>query len=107
MCRIFKTFEDMLRSIDIPCRYVRGQLRTKEFKGSNEWDEKNLVSHAWNEVYINGRWVIIDLTLNSNHNFSKGEFLKADVDHEHYNPSLEAFSDDHIIEGYGKIESSR
>ncbi|MDP4096382.1 transglutaminase-like domain-containing protein [Paenibacillus sp. P96] len=46
-------FASMLRSIDIPTKLVMG---TSEYVD---------VYHAWNEVYLNGRWVIVDTTVDA------------------------------------------
>lgn len=43
----------MLRSLDIP---------TKLVMGDSEYVD---VYHAWNEVYLNGKWVIIDTTVDA------------------------------------------
>ena len=47
-------FAGMLRSIDIPTKLVMGYV--KGYDG---------VFHAWNEVYINGKWVVIDTTFDA------------------------------------------
>ena len=44
----------MLRSIGIPTKLVKGYTA-----------ENPDVYHAWNEVYINGEWIIIDTTLDA------------------------------------------
>jgi len=46
-------FAAMLRSLDIPTKLVMGQTEYLD------------VYHAWNEVYLNGKWVTIDTTLDS------------------------------------------
>ncbi|RXZ82451.1 transglutaminase domain-containing protein [Paenibacillaceae bacterium] len=43
----------MLRSLDIPTKLVMGT--------TDQLD----VYHAWNEVYLNGKWVIIDTTIDA------------------------------------------
>ncbi|MDF2545666.1 MAG: hypothetical protein K0R93_564 [Anaerosolibacter sp.] len=43
-------FAGMLRSIDIPTKLIKGY--TKNAQGY----------HAWNEVYVNGKWMIVDTT---------------------------------------------
>ncbi|MFD0591148.1 transglutaminase family protein [Paenibacillus sp. GCM10027627] len=51
-------FAAMLRSLDIP---------TKLVMGDSEYVD---VYHAWNEVYLNGKWVTIDTTVDAG--FKKG-----------------------------------
>ncbi|MFF2890541.1 transglutaminase family protein [Paenibacillus sp. NPDC057967] len=46
-------FAAMLRSMDIPTKLVMGQTEYLD------------VYHAWNEVYLNGKWVTIDTTLDA------------------------------------------
>lgn len=46
-------FAAMLRSLDIPTKLVMGQTEYLD------------VYHAWNEVYLNGKWVTIDTTLDA------------------------------------------
>lgn len=46
-------FAAMLRSVDIPAKLVMGNT------------EYVTTYHAWNEVYLNGSWVIIDTTVDS------------------------------------------
>lgn len=43
----------MLRSVDIPTKLIMG------------YKSDILAYHAWNEVYINGEWEIIDTTYDS------------------------------------------
>lgn len=56
----------MLRSIDIPTKVVKGYR-----EGISEY-------HAWNEVYVEGEWIILDPTLDSiNHvNFNFVDIFK-------------------------------
>ncbi|WP_169089995.1 transglutaminase-like domain-containing protein [Paenibacillus sp. PL91] len=51
-------FAGMLRSLDIPTKLVMGQSTYVD------------VYHAWNEVYLNGKWVLIDTTVDAG--WSKG-----------------------------------
>ncbi|REK69292.1 transglutaminase domain-containing protein [Paenibacillus paeoniae] len=46
-------FAAMLRSLDIPTKLVMGNTEYVD------------VYHAWNEVYLNGKWVTIDTTLDA------------------------------------------
>jgi len=47
-------FAAMLRSIDIPAKLVKGYSK-----------QDPTVYHAWNEVFINGKWIIVDTTLDA------------------------------------------
>ncbi len=46
----------MLRSVGIPAKLVKG------------YSKVTTVYHAWNEVYLNGRWIIIDTSYDSQMN---------------------------------------
>jgi len=43
-----------LRRLNIPCKVVVGQVYSEELKS---------VRHAWNQVYINGEWQTVDISL--------------------------------------------
>lgn len=91
----------LLRSLKIPCRVVKGVvLGTGE---TEEWDIENLSeempSHAWNEVFVSNRWVIMDIGKNSDLEYRYGEFIsgKGVKNHYYFDPSIEAFSLDHRL----------
>ena len=48
-------FLAMVRSLDIPGKYVSGLVYSDAFK--EHW-----IPHAWAEVYIDGKWIPIDVT---------------------------------------------
>lgn len=64
-------FASMLRSVDIP---------TKLVMGSTDYVD---VYHAWNEVYLNGKWVTIDTTVDASWK-SKGAAFKMIKDASRY-----------------------
>jgi len=52
-------FGAMLRSVDIPTKLVMGETTyVKEY-------------HAWNEVYLDGKWVVIDTTVDASYKKAK------------------------------------
>ncbi|AZS17936.1 transglutaminase-like domain-containing protein [Paenibacillus lutimineralis] len=55
-------FASMLRSIDIPAKLVMGTSQYVD------------VYHAWNEVYLNGKWVTIDTTVDASWKVRGAEF---------------------------------
>jgi transglutaminase-like putative cysteine protease len=63
-------FQMMLNSVGIPCRMVYG----KAVQYYESWDDadQSTLYHAWNEAYINGRWVIIDVTWDSGNKYEGG-----------------------------------
>lgn len=52
----------LLRSAGIPANYVTGLAygSSRDVLGARSWD-----LHAWNEAFIDGRWIVIDPTFNS------------------------------------------
>jgi transglutaminase/protease-like cytokinesis protein 3 len=55
-------FAGMLRSLNVPTKLVMGQSTYVD------------VYHAWNEVYLNGKWVLIDTTVDAGLNKGKKKF---------------------------------
>lgn len=88
----------LMRSIGIPAKLISGHsiyLRD----GVKVWDEVNHndSNHAWNEVFVDGRWIIIDATWNSRNKYENGKFEKGDIRYRYFDPTIEAFSLDHKI----------
>jgi hypothetical protein len=63
-------FAAMLRSINIPAKLVKGYTA-----------ENPKVYHAWNEVYIDGEWVVIDTTLDASLPRDKAVMKKQPMDY--------------------------
>ena len=67
------------------------------------WDDKIISSgesnHAWNEVYISDRWVILDTTWNSNNKYSNKKFSENTglSNYKYFDISIDWFSSDHLI----------
>lgn len=87
----------LLRSLGIPCRAVAGY-------GANDgvWTNENInadPNHAWNEVYIEGRWMIMDVAWDCEMSFRNGVHERGTGlrDRRYFDPSLESFSIDHRI----------
>lgn len=87
----------LLRALGIPARYVKGSAGGL---------------HAWNEVYVDGRWIIMDTTWDSHNTYKNGKYSEAEPCIMMYlDPSLEDFSDTHSIDeeddnGYGQVWAS-
>ncbi len=93
----------MLRSVGIPTRIVVGYALGVNSKTS-DWSKvnSNKGNHAWNEAYIDGRWVIVDITWNSNNIYRGGKFQAKTRDYRYFDADLQAFSIDHKIIRYLK-----
>ena len=73
----------MLRSIGIPCNIVSGYALGID--GVDTWAEltdTKTQNHAWNEVYIDGRWVIVDTTWDCGNKIVNGEKTKEGTPYE-------------------------
>lgn len=90
----------LLRSIGIPTRISEGYALGITSTGS--WTEEILsgqeINHAWNESYVDGRWVIYDVTWDSanryeNGSYSNGEGLKG---RQYFDPTIQDFSATHL-----------
>jgi transglutaminase/protease-like cytokinesis protein 3 len=63
-------------------------------------DEQN---HAWNEVYVDGRWVIVDTTWDCVDRIENGELISgSEVSHLYFDANPEFFSANHKILEYSK-----
>jgi hypothetical protein len=91
----------LLRSLNIPCRVVSGYGLGVSTSGA--WSIYNIdngTNHAWNEVYVSGRWIIMDVTWDSDLVYRDGQFNynKGQRGWRYFDPTLEAFSIDHKYE---------
>lgn len=90
----------LLRSIGIPARIVTGHALGVS-ANNRYWDRVNHegTNHAWNEAFVDGRWIILDTTWNSGNKFENGEFIKGNMRYRYFDPNLETFSYTHKIMG--------
>ncbi len=86
----------LLRIVGIPSRIVIGHAI---WKGVQSWDEvdHSVSNHAWNEAFVDGRWIILDVTWDSENKYENGNYIKGDMDYVYFDPNLRAFSLDHKI----------
>lgn len=94
----------LCRSVNIPCNVVTGYAL-----GVNEnertWNDANLSSteanHAWNEVHIDNRWIIVDTTWDS-HNLIKDNTMQTSerISHIYFDANMKFFSSNHKIFEY-------
>lgn len=95
----------LCRSIELPCNVVSGYaLGIGE---DTEWNSENISSdyqnHAWNEVYVDGRWVIVDTTWDSQNKIRNGEYVEGEsVSHLYFDSNLQFFSQTHRILEYSR-----
>lgn len=90
--------EDLLQAQGIPCITVDGYALGIGSPG--EWTESLLAkpeayNHAWNEVWVDGRWLIVDTTWDAGGSYGAGQFRDGPTRYTYFDPSLEVFSSDH------------
>ena len=109
---------DLCNAAGIPCRYVTGfatgvgsddtfpdvwSAYNTYLNSGNYSSFKSFVksssNHAWNEAFVNGRWVILDTTWDSNNEYyanSYGIIIAPSVD-TYFDPSIQDFSSTHLF----------
>ena len=104
----------LLRSLGIPTKYVLGYPVIDYGIGetTDDWikilmnggDEENgiylVVWHAWNEVWVGDRWIIMDTTWGRMQDEENWDEFRTQRDY--FDPSLWKFSYSHIILEYGE-----
>ncbi len=92
--------DELLKANGIPARLGVGYALGLT-EANQEWEDvPNKSNHAWNEAYVDGRWIIMDVTWDSGNVYQDGKFTNGKLKHRYFDPSLEAFSDDHKIREY-------
>ena len=103
----------LLNAQGIPCivttGYALGLGTTGEWTEAIINDQPDAASaHAWNEVYVDGRWVILDVTWDSQNIYSDGRLIKEDyIDHDYFDSDLSFFSLSHKIVNRGAQETAK
>jgi len=83
----------LLRAIDIPAKYISGYTALN----NNE-------NHAWCEAFIDGKWIIIDTTWDSNNSYEKGVYSdKISCSDTYFDISLKDFSATHEYRDYSFV----
>ncbi|MCC8169207.1 MAG: transglutaminase-like domain-containing protein [Oscillospiraceae bacterium] len=106
VCLGFATlFAALCRSIDIPCNVVSGYALG--VGSDTEWSDATIYTenqnHAWNEAYVDGRWVIVDTTWDCVDKIENGSVVSGtEVSHLYFDANLEFFSLNHKILEYSK-----
>lgn len=106
VCLGFATlYAALCRSIDIPCNVVSGYALG--VGADTDWSDATIVTdeqnHAWNEAYVDGRWVIVDTTWDCSERIENGEIISdGEVSHLYFDANIEFFSANHKILEYSK-----
>lgn len=90
----------LMRAAGIPCKFVSGELGSWNIPG------KSGEPHAWNEAFVDGRWIFIDTTGDSGNYYSNGKYGKQVFVYSSFftydtffDTPLFSFSLDHRIDG--------
>lgn len=107
VCLGFATLMAALcRSIDIPCNVVSGYALGvgSDTVWTDETIATDMQNHAWNEVYVGGRWIIVDTTWDCANKVENGELVSKspEVSHLYFDANLQFFSNNHKILEYAK-----
>ncbi len=100
-------YASLCRSLRIPCNVVTGYALGVIDGEDTEWNDTNLsateANHAWNEVYLDNRWVIVDTTWDSRNKINGGTASKdGDTSHLYFDANIRFFSSNHKIFEYIK-----
>lgn len=105
VCLGFSTLTAALcRSVGIPCNVVSGYaLGIGE---DTQWSEETVntteQNHAWNEAYVDGRWVILDTTWDCMNKIENGEKTSGKATNIYFDANIDFFSSNHKIIEYMK-----
>lgn len=99
-------YASLCRSLNIPCNVVTGYALGFG-TGDTRWNNENISTtdgnHAWNEVYIDDRWVIVDTTWDSKNKLTDNVGYKNEnISHLFFDANLKFFSNNHRIDEYLK-----
>lgn len=90
----------LCRSLDIPTKLIYGYA-LGAVDGEDSWTSEAMeqpLNHAWNEAYIDGRWIIFDTTWDSSNKFEEKRFISEKGSLKYFDPSIKAFSNTHRID---------
>lgn len=91
----------MLRSLGIPAYSQSCFALGASTEG--KWTDENVnhkSNHAFTMVYLENRWMVMDITWDSHNKFQNGSFSKGDrISHRYFDPTLNYFSNSHKLCG--------
>jgi len=88
----------LCRAVGIPTRLVSGYALGLSTNGV--WDEESLSeysNHAWNEAFVDNRWITLDTTWDSSNEYINGKFNKGQKKMTYFDISLQYLSATHRI----------
>lgn len=92
VCRNYASLiRQLLGAQGIPCISVSGYA-----DGMGGWG-----AHAWNSVFIDGRWIHLDATWDSNNKYIQEEYYQNAPSYDYFDISLQDLSRNHYFTEYG------
>ena len=83
----------LIRAQGIPCRQIMGYAMG--LSGTGYWTADNInrtnVNHAWNQAYVDHRWINLDTTWDSDNVYQNGKYQYGGIDYHLYFDSSEYF----------------
>ena len=92
----------LARQLDIPARLVNGHHVGMGYKQYNNWTtepDKEKVDHWWAEVYVDGRWIVVDPTTGNSNKWNRttGEWTYTGLtNYIYFDPTVEQLSTSHV-----------
>lgn len=91
----------LLRSLGIPTKVTAGYAlgAGSEKKWTDDILNTDKTNHAWNESFVNGRWVIYDCTWDSSNKYEYGTYSKNTglLGHRYFDMTIESLSATHLM----------
>ena len=100
----------LLRAAGIPAKRISGfSLGLSTSSWPRNFDPKVTTNHAWNEAYVDGRWIILDTTWDSNNAWEHGKITKSEgaYRHTYFDITPAFFAADHVIQDYSEAAIDR
>ncbi len=86
----------LLRACGIPAKTIFGYAL---YGDDSSWTLSNMygdrANHAWVEAFADGRWILMDVTWDSDNAYRNGEYQTAEAVHTYFDSTLEFFSYSH------------
>ncbi len=86
----------LLRACGIPAKTVIGYAL---YGDDRSWTLSNMygdrANHAWTEAFADGRWIMMDVTWDSDNAYRGGQYQSAGADRTYFDNTLEFFSYSH------------
>ena len=86
----------MLRANGIPAKTIIGYAL---YDNEDSWNLSNMygdrANHAWTQAFVNGRWILMDVTWDSDNSYENGAYHTSKALHTYFDSTLEFFSYTH------------